>query len=170
MKLASPPVEPDIVTFSTIVKGFCNSGNLDRALQLAQDIEAEGKCTPDEVMYNSLLDGCTREQRAEDAIKLLANMKKSGVAPSNYTLSMIAKLMGRCRRLKTAFTLIEDMRREYNLKPNIQVYTCLIQSCFMNRQADQAIAVYEQLVNEGLHPDETTYSILVKGLLQAKLV
>merc|ERR1719389_1278416 len=29
MKAADPPVEPDIVTYSTIVKGFCNSGNLD---------------------------------------------------------------------------------------------------------------------------------------------
>jgi pentatricopeptide repeat protein len=170
MRKAVPPIEPDLVTYSTIVKGFCSTGNLDRALQVVQEMEYQGKCEPDEVMYNSLLDGCTREQRADDALKLLTKMKDSGVTPSNYTLSMVAKLMGRCRRLNQAFTLIEDMRNEYGLKPNIQVYTCLIQSCFMNRQASKAISVYDQLMNEGLLPDEMTYSILVKGCLQANLV
>jgi len=170
MKAATPPAEPDIVTYSTIVKGFCNAGNLDRALQILEDMQTEGKYVPDEVMYNSLLDGCTREQRPDDALKLLANMKKTGVTPSNYTLSMLAKLMGRCRRLNQAFTLIEDISREYGLKVNIQVYTCLIQACFMNRQANKAVAVHDQMIQEGLRPDEMTYSVLVKGCLQARIV
>jgi len=97
-------------------------------------------------------------------------MKKTGVTPSNYTLSMLAKLMGRCRRLNQAFTLIEDISREYGLKVNIQVYTCLIQACFMNRQANKAVAVHDQMIQEGLRPDEMTYSVLVKGCLQARIV
>merc|ERR1719162_1919625 len=170
MKLAVPPVEPDIVTYSTIVKGFCNSGNLDLALQVLEDMQTEGKLVPDEVMHNSLLDGCTREQRPNDALKLLENMRKTGVAPSNYTLSTLAKLFGRCRRLNQAFTLIEDLSREYGLNVNIQVYTCLIQACFQNRQAPKAVTLHDKLIKEGLVPDEMLYSALVKGCLQAGLV
>jgi len=92
MKTAVPPVEPDIVTYSTIVKGYCNSGNLDQALQVFQQMQTEAEFVPDEVMFNSLLDGCTREQRPDDALKLLANMKKTGVMPSNFTLSVVVKL------------------------------------------------------------------------------
>merc|ERR1719261_1361085 len=63
MKNAEPPAEPDVVTYSTIVKGYCNSGGLDRALAIVQDMQADGKLTPDEVMYNSVLDGCAKEHR-----------------------------------------------------------------------------------------------------------
>merc|ERR1719313_2006269 len=113
MKTATPPVEPDIVTYSTLVKGFCNSGNLDRALCILKDMQEDGKNSPDEVMYNSLLDGCFKEQRPDDALKLLDDMKKTGIAPSNYTLSMLVKLMGRCRRLNKAFSLIDDLTAAY---------------------------------------------------------
>jgi len=169
MKMAMPPVEPDIVTYSTIVKGFCNSGSLDRALQILSEMKASGKFEADELMYNSLLDGCAKEHRPDDALKLLADMKKSGVTPSNYTLSMLVKLMGRCRRLSQAFTLVEDIKQEYGLKVNIQVYTCLIQACFNNRQASKAVALHEQIIKEGLLPDEMTYTVLMKGCLQAGL-
>jgi pentatricopeptide repeat protein len=170
MKAVVPPVEPDIVTYSTIIKGFCNSGSLDRALCILQDMQADGKFCPDEVMYNSLLDGCAKEHRPDDALKLLGDMKKNGVAPSNYTMSMLVKLMGRCRRLKQAFALIEDISTEYGVKVNIQVYTCLIQACFNNRQPAKAVALHDQVIREGLVPDEMTYSVLVKGCLQASLV
>merc|ERR1719504_4818 len=99
MKTADPPAEPDIVTYSTIVKGFCNSGNLDRALCILEDIRSDGKLAPDEMMYNSLLDGCAKEHRPDDAVWLLSDMKKWSIAPSNYTLSMLVKLMGRCKCL-----------------------------------------------------------------------
>merc|ERR1719265_815802 len=152
-----------------MVKGFCNSGSLDRAMQVLRDMKASGKYEADELMYNSLLDGCAKEHRPDDALKLLGDMKKSGVTPSNYTLSMLVKLMGRCRRLNKAFTLVKDIRQEYGLKVNIQVYTCLIQACFNNKQAGKAVALHEQIIQEGLLPDEMTYTVLMKGCLQAGL-
>jgi pentatricopeptide repeat protein len=170
MKSSSPPAEPDIVTYSTIVKGYCNSGSLDRALEILKDMQSDGKFTPDEVLFNSLLDGCAKEHRPNEALKLLDDMRSTGVTPSNYTLSMVVKLMGRCRRLNQAFTIIEDVSREYGLKVNIQVYTCLIQACFNNRQPAKAVALHEQIMKEGLTPDEMTYTALVQGCLRASLV
>jgi len=170
MKAISPCVEPDIVTYSTLIKGFCNTGNLDRALCIMKDMQSEGKIIPDEVMYNSLLDGCAKEHRLDDALVLFGDMKTSGVQPSNYTLSILVKLMGRCRRLKQAFSLVEEVSKKYKVKINIQVYTCLIQACFNNRQASKAVALHDQILEEGLVPDEMTYSALVKGCLQANLV
>merc|ERR1719408_577958 len=170
MKAAVPPVEPDIVTYSTIVKGYCNSGNLDRALKVLDDMKDSGKHVPDEVMYNSLLGGCAKEHRPDEAIQLLNDMRKYKVTPSNYTLSMLVKLMGRCRRINQAFTMLEDISKEYGLKINIQVYTCLIQGCFNAGQAGKAIALHEKIIKEGLVPDSMTYTVLVRGCAQAGLL
>merc|ERR1719311_1231727 len=153
MKSANPPVEPDIVTYSTIVKGFCNSGSLDRALRVLEDMKDIGKHSPDEVMYNSLLGGCAKEHRPDEALQLLNDMKKYNVAPSNYTLSMLVKLMGRCRRINQAFTMLEDISKEYGLQINIQVYTCLIQGCFNAGQAQKAIGLHDKIFEEGVIPN-----------------
>jgi len=170
MKAATPPVEPDIVTYSTIVKGFCNAGNLDRALKVMGDMKAHGKHTPDEVLYNSLLGGCAKEHRPDEALQLLNDMRKHNVAPSNYTLSMLVKLMGRCRRINQAFTMLEDISKEFGLKINIQVYTCLIQGCFNAGQGGKALSLYEKILAEGLAPDSMTYTVLVRGCVQGDLL
>jgi pentatricopeptide repeat protein len=167
MKKASPPIEPDIVTYSTIVKGFCNSGSLDRALKVLGDMKASGRYSPDEVMYNSLLGGCAKEHRPDEALRLLEDMRKYNVAPSNYTLSMLVKLMGRCRRINQAFTMLDDISKEYGLKINIQVYTCLIQGCFNAGQATKAMGLHDKILKEGLVPDSMTYTVLVRGCVQA---
>jgi pentatricopeptide repeat protein len=170
MKAANPPIEPDIVTYSTIVKGFCNSGSLNRAMKVLKDMKASGKYSPDEVMFNSLLSGCAKEHRPDEALQLLSEMKGAGVKPSNYTLSMLVKLMGRCKRLNQAFTMLEDLSKEYGLKINIQVYTCLIQGCFNAGQCSRAIGLHAKIIHEGLSPDAMTYTVLVRGCLQAGLI
>merc|ERR1719272_2545004 len=170
MKAATPPVEPDIVTYSTIVKGFCNVGSLDRALKVLEDMKASGRHAPDEVLYNSLLGGCAKEHRPDEALQLLNDMRKYKVAPSNYTLSMLVKLMGRCRRINQAFTMLEDISKECDLKINIQVYTCLIQGCFNAGQPAKALALLEKIVEEGVIPDSMTYTVLVRGCVQGGLL
>merc|ERR1719237_314577 len=168
MRASIPPVDPDIVTYSTLIKGFCSSGNLDRALGLLAEMQADGKFLPDEMMYNSLLDGCAKEQRIVDALRLVDEMKKTGVAPSNYTLSMLVKLLGRCKRLNQVFTMVDELTGEFGFRPNIQVYTCLVQACFHNRQVGRAIALHNEVVRENrCLLDEKAYTVLARGCLQA---
>jgi len=170
MKATKPPAEPDIVTYSTIVKGYCASGDLDKGLQLLQDMEREGKFAPDEVMYNSLLDGCAKQHRLEAALRLLDAMRAAGVVPSNYTLSIMVKLLGRARRLGQAFSMVKSLSEEHGFRPNIQVYTCLMQACFNNRHMGKALALHDQIVAEGCVLDQKAYVALVRGCLQAGAV
>jgi len=170
MKTSTPPVEPDIVTYSTLIKCFCASGNLNRALGLLTEMRADGKFVPDEMMYNSLLDGCAKEQRLTDALRLVQEMKDDHVRPSNYTLTMLVKLMGRCKKLGKAFEVVDNLTKEFGFRPNIQVYTCLIQACFFNRQPAKALSLLDQLLADGLHPDSKTFVVLVRGHLQMGLL
>eukprot|EP00420_Gonyaulax_spinifera_P031130 CAMPEP_0197871124 /NCGR_PEP_ID=MMETSP1439-20131203/1632_1 /TAXON_ID=66791 /ORGANISM="Gonyaulax spinifera, Strain CCMP409" /LENGTH=796 /DNA_ID=CAMNT_0043490053 /DNA_START=148 /DNA_END=2536 /DNA_ORIENTATION=+ len=166
MKNVTPPVEPDVVTYSTLIKGFCASGGLDRALGLLTAMQKEGKYQADEMMYNSLLDGCAKEQRLQDALRLVGEMRETGVTPSNYTLSMLIKLLGRCRRIDQAFSMVESISSEFGFRPNIQVYTCLIQACFYNRQPGRAASLFTRILEEGVRADEKLFTVVVRGHLQ----
>merc|ERR1719207_446760 len=164
--MKSSGVEPDIITYSTIVKGYCQSGDVDRAFQVLEEMKSDGKFAPDEILYNSLLDGCAKQHRVDEALNLLEDMKASGTAPSNYTLSILVKLLGRARRLSQAFTLIEELCATHGFRPNIRVYTCLITACIHNRRIDRAMQLHDTMIEEaGCQPDEKLYSVLARGCL-----
>merc|ERR1719378_1079165 len=95
-------------------------------------------------------------------------MKETGVAPSNYTLSITVKLMGRAKKLGQAFSIVEELCATHGFRPNLHVYTSLVQACIQNRKLDRAIGVPETMIEEtGCQPDEKFYSALVRGCLQA---
>jgi len=158
--------EPDLITYSTLIKGYCLQGSVDKAFQVFQDLKSNGTVQPDEVMYNSLLDGCAHQQRVEEALSVLAEMQGAGVVPSNYTLSILVKLLGRTRRLSQAFKIVEDLSSRHGFHPNVQVYTCLMQACFMNRKLEQALEVHDTMIAKGCLPDEKLYVSLARGCLQ----
>jgi len=169
-EMKSSRVRPDVITYSTLVKGFCLAGDLDRAFGLLSEMRQDenGVVEPDEIVYNSLLDGCARQHETDRALKVLEDMKASGVAPSNYTLSILVKLMGRSHRLKRAFTMVEELRAAYGLRPNIQVYTCLMQACLQNKQVGRALEVHDEMVRElQAPPDQKAFNVLLGGCIKA---
>jgi len=167
---ADPRVEPDIITYSTIVKGYCVAGELDKALDLLKVMKSDAKLKPDEVTYNSLLDGCAKQNRLESALELVSDMKEGGVPVSNFTLSILVKLLGRCRRLDQAFETVNMLSKEYGFQVNLQVYTCLIQACFNNKQPCKALALHERMLNENLSLDEKAYTAILRGCMQFGLL
>mmetsp|Transcript_60427 Transcript_60427/g.174342 ORF Transcript_60427/g.174342 Transcript_60427/m.174342 type:complete len:1086 (-) Transcript_60427:65-3322(-) len=165
--MAECGVEPDIITYSTIVKGYCVEGDVDRAFHVLEEMKSDGKFAPDEIMYNSILDGCAKQHRVDDALKTLEEMKNAGVAPSNYTLSILVKLLGHARRLNQAFRMTEELSAAHNFRPNVQVYTCLVQACVLNRKLDRAIALHDTMVSDaGCWTDDKFYAVLARGCLQ----
>merc|ERR1719174_249865 len=98
--------EPDLITYSTLVKGYCLEGSVDQAFRLLEDMKSKGELRPDEIMYNSILDGCAKQQRVDEALSVLEEMQAAGIPPSNYTLSILVKLLGRTRRLNQAFKIV----------------------------------------------------------------
>jgi pentatricopeptide repeat protein len=161
-------VSPDVITYSTMVKGFCQSGDIDQGFEVLRDMIASGKHEPDEILYNSLLDGCAKQHRVDEALKLVEDMGKTGVRPSNFTLSILVKLLGRARRLNQAFTMVEDTCKRFEFQANVHVYTCLIYACFQNRQMARALKLHDSMITEaGVEPDARTYAVLVRGCVGA---
>merc|ERR1719373_111461 len=160
-------VEPDIITYSTLVKGYCAEGDVERAFHILEEMKRDSKFSPDEIMYNSILDGCAKQHRVDDALRMLDEMKSSGVNPSNYTLSILVKLLGHARRLNQAFRMVEDLSAQNNFRPNVQVYTCLVQACVLNRRLEKALSLHEtMLADEGCRVDDKFYAVLARGCLQ----
>lgn len=91
MTVPGSKLEPDLITYSTLLKGYCQIGDLDKALQVAESIKECGlRC--DELVYNTLMDGCVRAGDLSAGVGLFAEMTRSGLWPSSITHSILMRL------------------------------------------------------------------------------
>merc|ERR1719453_991967 len=59
-------IRPDVVTYSILIKAACAAGNLDNAMSIFEKLKSEGLVL-DEIAFNSLLMGCSKNQQVEHA-------------------------------------------------------------------------------------------------------
>lgn len=90
--------QPDLITYSTLIKGYCKEKNIERALIMLDEMENSG-IKADEVLYNSLLDGCCKSNEIDMALKVYHNMRTLRIKPSNVTFSILVKIYGKQRNL-----------------------------------------------------------------------
>lgn len=158
-------VTPDLITYSTLIKGHCVRGDLEQGLQLLGLMQRRG-IAPDAILFNSILDGCAHKQMCSLTEMVLKDMEAAGIAPSNFTLSILVKLYGRCNDLEMAFKVVDTYPKKYGFDLNAQVYTCLMSACIANGELARAIEVYERMTNSGCASDAKTYQTLLSGCLR----
>merc|ERR1719215_2156575 len=161
--------KPNVITYSTMLKGHCQSGDVYSGFKILEQIRQDPQLKPDEIMYNSLLDGCAQNNLVNEGLQLLEQMQAEHVYPSNFTLSVLVKLMSRARRLEQAFSLVEDLSKKHNFRPNVYVYTGLVQACIFNQQLPRATDVLERMVDERIAPEGRTYAILLRASMSKGL-
>merc|ERR1719353_2142714 len=162
-------IKPNVITYSTMLKGHCQNGDIPTAFLILDQMKKEARLKPDEIMYNSLLDGCAQNNLVDDGLRLLEEMQVQGVQPSNFTLSILVKLMNRARKLDGAFSIVHDITQKYKFRPNVHVYTNLVQACVFNQQLPRGISVLEQMVGDWIAPDSRTYAILLRASMNKGL-
>jgi len=161
-------IAKDHITICTVLKGFCTNGNLDRAFQVYHGLLKEAG-RPDCVVYNTLLDGCIQHHRMDLADQAMADMLRFKVKPSSFTLGILVKMYGRRRQLDQAFQIVDTMREEHGLLPNMQVWTCLMSACIYNKDLDRGVKVFSCMKENG-NVDARAYAVLLNGFLRANRV
>ena len=92
--------------------------------------------------------------------------RNAGVAPSNFTLSILIKLYGRCGDLKAAFGVVEEYPKRFKFRLNAQVYTCLMSTCIWSGDLPMAFDVYQTMLQDGCLADGKTFDTLLMGCLK----
>jgi len=163
-------IAPNTITFSTIIKAYCAGpeNRLSQAFDVLEQMKHSPDVSPDEVTYNTMLDGCARFGQFDRGMSVLEEMQQQGVKPSNFTLSVLAKLANRSRRPQEAFQLTSDIAVKYNIRMNVHVYNNLIQACNLSTDLPRALETFAGLLEAKVRPDARTYSLLLQGAIAAR--
>lgn len=87
-------IEPDLISYSTVLKGYCQNGDLLKALCMFQEMK-EHSLRCDELVYNTLMEGCVKADDWKAGCGLFAEMVNKGLKPSAITASILSRLFQR---------------------------------------------------------------------------
>eukprot|EP00448_Togula_jolla_P024625 CAMPEP_0170592914 /NCGR_PEP_ID=MMETSP0224-20130122/13171_1 /TAXON_ID=285029 /ORGANISM="Togula jolla, Strain CCCM 725" /LENGTH=1031 /DNA_ID=CAMNT_0010916837 /DNA_START=96 /DNA_END=3191 /DNA_ORIENTATION=- len=160
-------LRPNLITFSTIIKGFCLRGDMNSAIASFEEMRRDKSLQADEIVYNTLIDGCAQIGAAAEGERILSEMLGQGIAPSSYTLVSMVRLLGQAGRTERAFELTETLTQKYRFKANALVKNALMQVSVSNKHLQRAVSIYEQMLREHLQLDPRTCQALIRSLIAA---
>jgi len=140
-------------------------GDLDKAFEVLRGMQ-KNKMAGDSIIYNTVLDVCTRHGRMDLADVLLEDMDKFGVVPSNFTLGILVKMYGRRRQLHRALEVVKELPARHGFLPNAQVRTCLMCTCINNNALDTAFEVFEDVKKHSQSVDAKAYGAMISGCIR----
>jgi pentatricopeptide repeat protein len=165
--MAASNIQPNIITYCSIIKCYCQENRIDRALEVMEQMRMNSELQPDEHTYNTVINGCARQGFYDKGVAILEDMCNAGIKPSNFTLSVLVKLASRSRRLDRAFLLCEELSQKYDLRLNVHVYNNLIQACIAHKGLQSAFKVVERMLRQKVRLDTRTYTLLLQACADA---
>ena len=120
-------IERDVVSWTSMICGYCNIGTLEEALVLFERMKVEG-LEPNDFTWNAMIAGYARDGDCNGAFVLFSRMVREGLVPDLVTWN--AMISGFTQSLKAveAWRLFQDMMVA-GIKPNQVTVTGLLPAC-----------------------------------------
>jgi pentatricopeptide repeat protein len=147
--------QPDLITFSVLMKSNCDAGRMEDAMDLLETMLEKG-LRPDEGIFNSLFSGCAKRSNVPLAQQLYKDMLACCIWPSSLTFSILVRLYLDCKQFSCAIALLRCDPPKYNVDIEPRLYAQLLQACIRARQGKLALEVYTLMAERstpslGLH-------------------
>ncbi|KAG8365408.1 hypothetical protein BUALT_Bualt18G0101800 [Buddleja alternifolia] len=159
-------LEPNLETFNTVLKGFCESGSASSAPSVLAEMERKG-IKPNVTTFSTVIAGFYKEEKFSDVGKMLELLRKYGVEPGiglhNVRIQSLCKL----KRSDEAKALLDGVMSR-GMKPNCISYNHLIYGFCREGKLDVAKSLFKEMVGKKLKPEADCYFTLVYYLCQGK--
>ncbi|WJX91522.1 hypothetical protein P8452_73288 [Trifolium repens] len=182
MAKAHPSFSPDKSTYHILLTQSCKStdSTLSPIHQTLNLMVSDG-VTPDKVTVDLSVRALCSADRVDDAVELIKELSSKHCCPDTYTFNFLVKNLCKCRTLSTVYTFIDEMRRKFDVKPDLVTYTILIDNekgvepdlvtyntliygLSKSGRVSEAKKLLRVMVERGHFPDEITYTSLMNGM------
>nr|XP_028965178.1 pentatricopeptide repeat-containing protein At4g16390, chloroplastic-like [Malus domestica] len=154
-------VNPDNVTFSTMISCFGMCSLLDKAVEWFEKMPGFG-CNLDNVTYLAMIDAYGRAGKVEMAFSLYdrARTEKWHIDP--VTFSTLIKIHEQSRNFDGCLNVYEELKA-IGAKPNLVIYNTLLDAMGRARRPWQAKKIYREMISNELSPNWVTYASLLRA-------
>ena len=157
-------IRPDLVTFSTLIKGEINNKCFANARKLVQKLLEFDYIKLDCVLLNTLLDGCDKCGCYKEAMDIFKIFKSKNIVCNMMTYSILMKICGKLDDFDNSLKLLNEMK-ENDIKLNLIITTCFIKTCFNTNHIIEGLNLFKELPKYKIYPDNIAYTTMISGII-----
>lgn len=186
-----PQLEPNIVTYNTMIDACIRAGDFDGAMDALEHMKYNKHFSPDIYTYTSLISAVGRNTRRRSdpnvAFELFDEMINDfQIRPNGMAYCALIDVCGRCRRSDLALKGLRMMLREkakrsrdskksnkkgivqsFTLENEVGAWTAAIDACGKAGRVDTAIRLFQTMPKFDVYPNIYTCGALTDGLLKS---
>ncbi|KAJ0104618.1 hypothetical protein Patl1_18110 [Pistacia atlantica] len=155
---------PDLVTWSALITGYSQYGDYEKALYYFRKMHIEGK-KADPVLIASVLVAAAQSTNVWSGSVVHGYVIQRGFELSVVVSSALTDMYSKCGFVDLGIHVFETMRER-----NIVTYNTVIRGLALHGFASQAFKMFEEIIAEGLKPDESTFAALLCACCHCGLV
>ncbi|KAL6205957.1 hypothetical protein ACLB2K_023208 [Fragaria x ananassa] len=161
-------VEVDACSLNIIVKGLCESGKVDGALQVLDEFPHQ-KCEPNALTFSTLMHGLCVIGKVDEAFGLLRRMENEGIDPDSVTFNILIAGLRRQKRYDEGIELLEQMKLK-GCAPNPASYQEVLYCLLDAQRFVEAKEFMVRMVSKHVGPSFVSYKQLIQGLCKENKV
>jgi pentatricopeptide repeat protein len=153
----------DIISYNTLLKGYCNVGDLGGATELLNEMQCAG-LAPNDVSYNCLINAAVSAADYDKAWETVTIMQRRGVKVDHYTISILMKAMKKSRhhtQVARALSLLDSTGLD--VCSDEVLLNTVVETCTWHKEFDRLALLLANFQSCALRPSAPTYGTLIKA-------
>ncbi|WCJ20358.1 Tetratricopeptide repeat (TPR)-like superfamily protein [Euphorbia peplus] len=152
-------IVPDVVSYNTLIKGYCEMGRKDCAFGVIDEMERKG-IQPDSITFNTLLNGFYGGGDFDGGEKVWGLMESKGVVPNVRSYNAMLRGLVSKKRMEEAVEVFGEMEGK-GVKPDVISFNAVITGFCEAEDLENAKHWYLKLRGCDYKPDRVTYVTLI---------
>ncbi|KAJ7513567.1 hypothetical protein O6H91_23G004900 [Diphasiastrum complanatum] len=156
-KVFSNMPQHNVYSWTAIISAYADSGEVEEAVNLFQKMQETG-LAPDKVLFVVVLKACASLAGLEQGRQLHSEIIKRGFQSDVVVGSTLVNMYAKCGCTQDARELFDNMSER-----NVVSWNAMIVGYAQNGLGKEALALYEQMKQEGMQPNNVTFVLLLKA-------
>ncbi|KAJ7205384.1 hypothetical protein O6H91_Y485300 [Diphasiastrum complanatum] len=156
-KVFSNMPQHDVYSWTAIISAYADRGEVEEAINLFQQMQETG-LAPDKVLFVVVLKACARLAALEQGRQLHSDIIKRGFQSDVIVGSTLVNMYAKCGCTEEARELFDNMSER-----NAVSWNAMIAGYAQNGLGKEALALYEQMKQDGMQPNNITFVLLLKA-------
>eukprot|EP01018_Ginkgo_biloba_P030291 Gb_23126 [translate_table: standard] len=142
---------------NSYINTLCRESRLKETLNVLHAINHRSMPV-DSNTYASLLEACTNMKTSTEGRQVQARILVNGLEENEFLAAKLVNMYAICGNIVDARLVFDKI-----YKPNVFVWNIMIRGYAWNGPCEEAIALYSQMQQEGIHPNNFTFPFLLKA-------
>ncbi|EEF31847.1 pentatricopeptide repeat-containing protein, putative [Ricinus communis] len=155
----------DVIAWSALISGYAQNGQPNEAVRIFLEMESKN-VKPDEYIMVSLMSACSQLGSLDLARWADCYLSKSSIdIGQTHVIAALIDMNAKCGNMERAKKLFEEMP-----KRDLITYCSMIQGLSIHGCAEQAVGLFNRMLNESLIPDEAAFTVVLTACSRGGLV